>query len=100
MRLAFPLILTILPPGFPRALAGPADSKPVAATVESTLGTSSRQIRQLAFDGDPETYFASAANPGLSDHFTLAIDQPVILKSIEVTTGKPDGTEKLEVGGL
>jgi Peptidase of plants and bacteria/F5/8 type C domain len=101
MRTAFQLILlTILPLGLPRAEAGSPDSKPVAATVESTLETSSRQIRQLAFDGDPETYFASVGNPGAADHFTLALDQPVVLKSIEVTTGKPDGTEKLEAGGL
>ena len=88
-----PLLLPIAAPGSP-------DSKPVAARVESSLGTSSKQIRQFAFDGDPKTYFASAANPGAADHFTLVLDRPVALKSIEVTTGLPEGSDKLEVGAL
>jgi len=42
---------------------------PVVATVETTLATASSQIRQFAFDGDAETYFASLnyrrqGNPG------------------------------------
>jgi Peptidase of plants and bacteria len=100
MRPAFPLILAILPLVFSWVAVGSPDSAAVMATVESTLETSSRQIRQLAFDGDPETFFASAGNPGAADHFTLVLDQPVGSKSIEVTTGKPDGAEKLEAGGL
>jgi hypothetical protein len=71
---------------------------PVAAMVESTLGTASKQIRQLAFDGDPTTFFASTENPGAADHFTLVIDKPVSLKRLTIITGKPNGADKLESG--
>ena len=49
-------------------LAGPtwaappalAVEPPVAATIDTTLRTAAGHIRQFAFDGDPNTYFASA----------------------------------------
>jgi hypothetical protein len=72
----------------------------VAAVVETTLKTAPGQIRQFAFDGKPDTYFASANNPGKSDHFTLVFDVPVALKSVTVTTGKPKGGDALESGIL
>jgi hypothetical protein len=72
----------------------------VAAVVATTLKTASRQIRQFAFDGDPDTYFASANNAGKSDHFTLVLDKPVALKSVRVITGKPEGGELLSNGML
>ena len=64
---------------------------PVQATIDTTLATATKQIRQFAFDGDPDTYFASATNPKSTDHFTLVFDRPVAVKSIVVTTGKPRG---------
>jgi Peptidase of plants and bacteria/F5/8 type C domain len=100
MRVSIRSILTLLPLTLPVSVMGAPDSKPVIATVESTLGTSSKQIRQFAFDGDLETYFASANNPSASDHFTLILEKPVKLQSIEVTTGRPDGADKLETGAL
>jgi hypothetical protein len=72
----------------------------VAASVESTLATGSGQIRQFAFDGDDATYFKSSRNPASTDHFTLVIDKPVVLKSVAVITGQFDGTEQLESGVL
>jgi hypothetical protein len=72
----------------------------VVATVESTLATAAQQIRQLAFDGNPATFFLSAQNPGPADHFTLVFDEPVVVKSINVTTGRPDGTDTLDAGTL
>ena len=51
-------------------------AEPVAATVETTLTTAGEQIRQLAFDGDPDTYFASDKNAAAADHFTLVFDKP------------------------
>src|SRR6266478_4094668 len=73
---------------------------PVAATIDTTLSTASGQIRQFAFDGNPDTYFASAQNAGSSDHFTLLFDKPVAVHSIEVITGKPKGGDKLDAGTL
>ena len=75
-------------------------AKPVEAVVESTLATASDQIRQLAFDGDDATFFASKDNPGDKDSFTLVLDAPVVVKSIDVRTGKADGSDKLDAGTL
>src|SRR5436190_21285566 len=72
----------------------------IAAVVESSLKTAGGQIRQFAFDGDAESYFASDGNPGNDDHFTLRFDEPVALKSIAVTTGRPKGGEMLDTGLL
>lgn len=57
-------------------------------------------IKEFAFDGDPKTFFGSAKNPTARDHFTLIFDKPVTLKSITATTGKPDGSDKLDAGVL
>ena len=53
-----PLCLLVALP----VLAADPPKKPVAAVVESSLKTAGGQIRQFAFDGDPETYFASDGN--------------------------------------
>jgi RNA polymerase sigma factor (sigma-70 family) len=74
--------------------------QPVAATVQTTLSTESGQIRQFAFDGDPDTYFASAENLRSTDHFTLVFDKPVAVYSIVVTTGRPEGGDQLDEGAL
>ncbi len=73
---------------------------PVTAVVESTLKTAGGQIRQFAFDGKADTYFASANNPGKDDHFTLTFDQPVSIRAIDVVTGKPKGGDALDAGVL
>jgi hypothetical protein len=73
---------------------------PVTATAASTLGTDAGHIRQFAFDGNPDTYFASAANPTKSDHFTLTFDKPVAIRSVTVTTGLPAGGRGLDSGTL
>ena len=72
----------------------------VLAVVESSLKTDGKQIRQFAFDGDGETYFASKNNPSKDDHFTLKFDRPVAVKTVEVTTGNPKGGDTLEAGIL
>src|SRR5262245_52491523 len=72
----------------------------VAATVETTLATSGNQIRQLAADGDPNTYFASEKNPTPTDHFTLVFDEPVVVSAVTVTTGRPGGGDALTAGIL
>jgi hypothetical protein len=73
---------------------------PVGATAETTLATAAGQIRQFAFDGDPDTFFASAHNAGRRDHFTLVFDRPVALWSVAVTTGRPQGGQGLDAGTL
>lgn len=72
----------------------------IAARVETTLATDGDQIRQLAFDGDPGTCFASAGNVQRGDHFTLVFDQSVALAFARVLTGRGDGSARLESGSL
>jgi hypothetical protein len=72
--------------------------KLVAAIVESTLPTASDKFRQLAFDGDDATYYASANPPGAKDAFTLTFAAPVNVASVVVRTGTPDGSDALESG--
>jgi hypothetical protein len=80
--------------------AAPATKPPVAATIETTLNTDGEHIRQLAFDGDAKTYFTSQKNATVKDHFTLVLDKPVAVQSLRVTTGRPDGGDKLDAGTL
>jgi hypothetical protein len=84
----------------PKDAAKKAAAEKIAATVESTLATGEKHIRQFAFDGDADTYFASEKNPTSSDHFTLVFDKPVAVKSIAVVTGKPKGGDALNAGVL
>jgi hypothetical protein len=83
----------------PIAAADPP-KKPVAAVVESSLKTAGGQIRQFAFDGDPDTYFESDGKPGKDDHFTVRFDEPVAVRSVAVTTGRPKGGDALDAGVL
>jgi hypothetical protein len=77
-----------------------AAEAPVSATIETTLTTAGEQIRQFAFDGDPDTYFASKKDVESTDHFTLVFTKPVSVKSVEVTTGRPKGGDQLDAGTL
>ena len=75
-------------------------ARPATAVVESSLATGSNQIRQFAFDGNPDTYFASDKHPTKADHFTLTFDTPATVKAIRVTTGLPKGGDALGAGVL
>lgn len=75
-------------------------AKKVAAAIESSLKTNRDQIRQFAFDDDPNTYYESEKNAGKIDHFTVVLDLPVSVASIQVTTGKPNGDSLLDHGVL
>ncbi len=81
-------------------LATPDEKTSITATIETTLTTRGDQIRQFAFDGDDKTYFSSEKNATNKDHFTLLLDKPVKFHSLRVTTGRPDGGDKLEAGTL
>jgi hypothetical protein len=72
----------------------------VSAVIETTLETAPGHIRQFAFDGDADSYFASQGDAGKSDYFTLVLDKPVAVKSITVTTGKPQGGDSIDAGTL
>ena len=72
----------------------------VSAVVDTTLTTASNHIRQFAFDGDDNTYFASTQNPSKKDHFTFVFDKPVAANSIKVTTGDAKGAQLLDAGVL
>jgi RNA polymerase sigma factor (sigma-70 family) len=74
--------------------------QPVAAAIETTLASAPGQIRQFAFDGDPNTFFASARNATEADHFTLIFDQPVTVRSVAVLTGRLSGADRLSRGTL
>jgi hypothetical protein len=75
-------------------------ARPATAVVESSLATGKDQIRQFAFDGDPDTYFASEKNATKGDHFTLIFDAPAQVKSVRVLTGRPKGGDELGHGVL
>ncbi len=100
VRSVAPALLFTLVVVAARVGASPPPGEPVTATVETTLATRDAQIRQLAFDGDRASFFASREPPGPHDHFTLVLDRPVSLKSIAVTTGRPDGGDAIQAGTL
>lgn len=85
---------------FPVAPAPHIAPKKVAAVVESSLKTKGSQIRQFAFDSNPDTYFESEKNPTKNDHFTLVFDSAVEVSTIHVLSGRPDGTQLLKSGIL
>ncbi len=82
------------------AAAAPRRGEPVAVAVETTLATCDEQIRQLAFDGDWSSFFASKDPPDPDDHFTLVLDRPVSLKWVAAATGRPDGGDAVRAGTL
>jgi hypothetical protein len=71
-----------------------------AVTIATSLTTDAGHIRQFAFDGNADTYFASLHNVRRADHFTLVLDKPVVIRSVTVTTGRPAGEDKLDSGVL
>jgi hypothetical protein len=93
-------LLLCVPVAAPAAEPEKAANGPVAAVIETTLKSASGQIAQFAFDGDADRYFASADNIKAGDHFTLTFDKPVAVKSVVVTTGRPKGDDRLDVGAL
>jgi hypothetical protein len=98
------IVFTILLPSLPGLALADAPKKPAArsisARIESTLNSASGHIRQFAFDGDPDSFFASTVRSGPADHFTLVFDKRVAVKSIAVTTGRPTGEDQLDSGVL
>ena len=78
----------------------PFDDSPIVTTVSSTMRTSEDHIRQLAFDGDATTYFASDGDASPDDSFTLILDEPVTAKVISVISGHDDGKDRLNSGAL
>jgi hypothetical protein len=102
MRLALFALAFFASPcfGAERAPAPRPVSRPATAVVESSLATGGNHIRQFAFDGDPDTYFASEKNATKDDHFTLTFDTPAAVKAIRVTTGLPKGGNVLDAGIL
>jgi hypothetical protein len=93
-------LLLHIPPASSGSQATTPDEPSVVATVDTTLSTGSAQIRQLAFDGDPETYFASEENARATDQFTLTFDAPVAVKAIAVVARRSDGSDALTTGTL
>ena len=71
---------------------------PVPAVGTSSLTTGGDRIRQFAFDGKPDTAFASDKPATKDDHFTLTFEKPVTVKSVTVTTGRPKGEDALTAG--
>lgn len=72
----------------------------VQVTVESTLPTAAPQIRMFAFDGDANSYFASAKDADKDDSFTIVFDKPVSVGAIGVVTGRLKGGDALDKGRL
>lgn len=101
MRPLIAFSLFLAPLIFSLPLVSGAEAKPsITPTFDTTLATDGEQIRQLAFDGDEKTYFASAKNATGKDHFTLILDKPAAIRSVRIATGRPDGKDKLEAAAL
>ena len=77
-----------------------ARAEGVVGAVHATLATATSQPRQFAFDGNVDTYFASATDAGENDHLTLTFEQPVSVTLVAAATGRPDGDDELESGVL
>ncbi len=73
---------------------------PASASVEASLPSASGHIRQFAFDGNEDTYFASESKASKSDQFTLTFDTPAKVHALRVTTGRPAGGDALKAGVL
>jgi hypothetical protein len=101
LRLAFVSLVLAAPLSAAEPAPPPRPApRPATAVVESSLATGNNQIRQFAFDGDPDTFFASEKNAAKDDHLTLILDEPVTVKSIRVTTGRPKGGEDSLTAGV
>jgi hypothetical protein len=101
LRQSLPIVLAAILFVPARAPAAPGPNPvdpPVSAAIETTLTTAPGQLRQFAFDSDPDSYFVSQEDAGSADHFTLVLDKPVAVTSIAVTTGKPRGGDLLDAG--
>jgi hypothetical protein len=83
-----------------RAQKRGSSQQPVKVGIETNLASDSGQIRQFAFDGDPDTFFASAEAAGTQAHFTLVFDAPVAVSSIAVRSGRAEGGDKRSSGTL
>jgi hypothetical protein len=99
-RIVIAVILLVAPLGAAAQPPKERTAPPVGVVVASSLATGRERIRQYAFDGDPKTYFASAKNADKADSFTLTFERPVTVKSVAVTTGKPNGEDALDAGVL
>jgi Peptidase of plants and bacteria len=104
MRRSIEVILVVLLLGVSVETSSESEPKtreaPVRATILTTLTTSAGQVRQFAFDGDPNTHYASVEKPGVADHFTLLFDETVAVSSIEVISGRSDGNDPLSAGAV
>jgi hypothetical protein len=87
-----PLLATaaLVGPAFAAPDTAPAPRRVIRATVESSLPTAGRNIRQFAFDADPATAFVSDGDAKKDDHLTLTFDQPVALRAVSVLIGRSD----------
>lgn len=93
------LLLSVIPSFAAETAPAPRPvARPATAFVESSLATGTNRIRQFAFDGDADTYFASEKNATRADHFTLTFDAPANVKSVRVVTGRPKGGDALTSG--
>jgi hypothetical protein len=97
MLVAAPLVGIAAEP-LPVAPAPRSAVKTVPVVIESSLATGNNQIRQFAFDANPDTFFASEKNASKADSVTLTFDTAVALRSVRVTTGRPKGGDALTAG--
>ena len=82
------------------ALALLLGTPPLELRVETSLPAHEGSRPESAVDGDPSTAFASSRPAHDRDDFTLTLSRPVEVRLIEVTTGRPDGTGRLDDGIL
>jgi len=69
------------------ALWGPPGSTTRPAEIESSLDPYQDYYRELAFDGDPATFFWSDRGLEPGDHFTLTLKKPEKLEALTILMG-------------
>jgi hypothetical protein len=94
------LLIAAAPQGLADASGANSAEPAVTATVDCTLRSERRHIRQFVFDGDEATYYESADNIGDDTSFTLKLDKAVDIKSVTVLSGNNKGEDLLQAGLL
>ena len=82
------------------ARAGKKPPAPVEALLYSTMPSTTEHRPEMAFDGDPTTYFKTVYGMSDGDAFLVLLSQPIPIRSLRITTGDGDGQDVLTEGSV
>ncbi len=75
-----------------------AQDAKVSAFLYSTMPSTSSHRPEMAMDGDENTYFQSVYGMSDGDDFQVLLSKPIIVRSLKITTGSPQGDDLLTSG--